>query len=479
MKKHPPVRILIPFVIIVAIGVYLARQSLHRREAVPDGAIAANGTIEATEIDIAPKVAGRIVEMTVEEGDPVKAGQVVAVLEGEDLAAQVDQAQGAYDAARARLEDLLRGTRPEQIRQAQAALSQAEAAAEGALSILQIVRESYAKSTELRAQYVNARAAYTAARSAARQARARRALVDAGARREQIEQARAAAEQARAQSENALAEAARAETLYASGAISGQGRDAAIARRDAAEAALAAAQARLEELRAGSRPEEKEQARAAESQAQAQLEGARQNLRAIEQLYNDRLAARQQMQAARTQYATASRQVAAARAQLDLLVAGPTRQTIDAARGQAEQAAGALKAARAMAGNLIVESPSGGTVLLKSAEAGEVVTAGAPIVRIADLSTVWVRVYIPATRLNVKVGDRAEVVTDAYPARYPGQVVEIADKPEFTPKNVQTKEERVKLVFGVKVLMDNPRRELKPGMPADAYLYPSAAPQED
>jgi len=200
------------------------------------------------------------------------------------------------------------------------------------------------------------------------------------------------------------------------------------------------------------------------------------NYEAVRQLYRDRLAARQQVQTAKTQYDTASKQVSAARAQLDLLIAGPTRETIEAARGQVEQARGALEAARAMMEYLVIKAPASGTVILKNVEIGEMVTAGMPLVRIANLDSVWVRVYTPLPNLKVKVGDKADVVVDAYPDRkFPGRVTEVAEKPEFTPKNVQTKEERVKLVFGVKIRLDNRQHELKPGMPADATIYLGSA----
>jgi HlyD family secretion protein len=98
------------------------------------------------------------------------------------------------------------------------------------------------------------------------------------------------------------------------------------------------------------------------------------------------------------------------------------------------------------------------------------VTPGMPILRLSRLNTVWLRVYVPEQLVEkVKIGQRARVATDAG-ATYQGTVVEIAEEPEFTPKNVQTKEERVKLVFGVKIEVDNPEGTLKPGMPADAVI---------
>jgi HlyD family secretion protein len=95
-----------------------------------------------------------------------------------------------------------------------------------------------------------------------------------------------------------------------------------------------------------------------------------------------------------------------------------------------------------------------------------------PRLRVAELGRVWLRVYVPEPRIGlVKLGQRASVSVDAFPGRaFPGVVAEIAEKPEFTPKNVQTREERVKLVFGVKIEIENPGGELKPGMPADAVI---------
>lgn len=475
MREHRRIRAGALGIVVLAVGV-LAWRLWKGRPAELQNVVFASGTIEATEVDVSAKVSGRILRLLVDEGDTVQAGQVIALLDGKEIEAQVVQARGAYEAAQARLAELLRGAREEEIRQAQASLAQAQAAAEGARRALETAQEMFAKATELRAQLVNAQTAYEAAENAYRQAKAKRELVEAGARPEQVEQARAAVEQAKAQAQNARQDAERAETLYATGAISKQQLDAAVARRDSAQASLAAAEARLAELLAGARAEEREQARAAESQAWAQLEGARRNLQVIRELYADRLSTKQQLELARTQYRTALEGVAAARARLDLLLAGAREETVQAARAQVEQARGVVEAAKAMIEYLTVRSPVSGKVILKIAEQGELVTPGVPIVRIAHLDTVWLKVYVPEPNMRVQIGDRAEVTVDAYPhKRFEGKVTEIADKPEFTPKNVQTKEERVKLVFGVKITLANPRGELKPGMPADATIFLSEA----
>jgi len=110
--------------------------------------------------------------------------------------------------------------------------------------------------------------------------------------------------------------------------------------------------------------------------------------------------------------------------------------------------------------------------LSKNVEAGEYVAAGTPIVTVGDLERPWLRAYINETDLGrIKVGQRVRVATDTYPGKiYEGHISFIASEAEFTPKNVQTQKERVKLVYRIKVDIPNPNMELKPGMPADADI---------
>lgn len=117
-------------------------------------------------------------------------------------------------------------------------------------------------------------------------------------------------------------------------------------------------------------------------------------------------------------------------------------------------------------------SPLNGFVLVKSALTGEVVQIGAPVFTVIDLNNLWVTAYINETDLGkVKLNQAAEVVTDTYPGKkYKGRVSFISNEAEFTPKTIQTTEERVKLVYRIKVDVDNSSLELKPGMPADAYI---------
>ena len=117
-------------------------------------------------------------------------------------------------------------------------------------------------------------------------------------------------------------------------------------------------------------------------------------------------------------------------------------------------------------------SPLDGYVLVKSAMPGEVVQIGAPVFSAVDLDNLWVTAYINETDLGrVKLGQKADVQTDTYRGKkYNGRVSFISAQTEFTPKYIQTSEERVKYVYRIKVRVDNSSLDLKPGMPADAYI---------
>jgi HlyD family secretion protein len=172
------------------------------------------------------------------------------------------------------------------------------------------------------------------------------------------------------------------------------------------------------------------------------------------------------------QIAQARAALAQARERFVLVKKGPRRETIDQGRARLDQAKQALALAETRLGYATVGSPLSGVVLSKNVEPGEYVAAGTPIVTVGDLQNVWVRAYINETDLGrVKVGQRVHVSTDTYPGkRYEGRVSFIASQAEFTPKNVQTEKERVKLVYRVKIDIRNPNMELKPGMPADGEI---------
>ena len=141
-------------------------------------------------------------------------------------------------------------------------------------------------------------------------------------------------------------------------------------------------------------------------------------------------------------------------------------------RAEIERSRANLAQVDAQLADTLAVSPVDGVVLVKSADVGEVLAAGATVVTVGDIDHPWLRAYINETDLGkVKLGSKARITTDSYPGKvYDGRVSFISSEAEFTPKQIQTQEERVKLVYRIKIEVDNPRHELKSNMPADAEI---------
>jgi HlyD family secretion protein len=238
-------------------------------------------------------------------------------------------------------------------------------------------------------------------------------------------------------------------------------------------AELEAARAALAELEAGTRPEEIAQAEAALELARAEAAQAELELTRQRDLRSHGAATARELELAQTTLKTATARVREAEARLTMLRNGPRPEQIAQARARVEQAAQALALAETRLADATAVSPLTGVVLAKHVEPGEYVAAGTPVVTVGDLAHPWLRAYINETDLGrVKLGQRATITTDTYPGKsYWGTVTFISDQAEFTPKNVQTHQERVKLVYRIKIEVANPHQELKPGMPADALIH--------
>ncbi|MGQ9709188.1 MAG: HlyD family secretion protein [Anaerolineae bacterium] len=213
-------------------------------------------------------------------------------------------------------------------------------------------------------------------------------------------------------------------------------------------------------------------ARAALEAAQAKLDGAQRYLEVLTDTRRRPLALQAQVHAAEAQWRAAEAAVEAAQAELDKLQAGPTPEEVALAQAQLAQARAALALVEAQGSQLTLVSPITGTVSTRSAQVGETAVPGVPIITLIQLDPVTLVLYIPENRIGeVQIGQTVEVTVDAFPNRaFTGTVATIGTKAEFTPRNIQTREERVNLVFAVKVVIPNPDRALKPGMPADAVL---------
>jgi len=236
------------------------------------------------------------------------------------------------------------------------------------------------------------------------------------------------------------------------------------------DAALRSAQATLRDLEKGARPQEIEDARAAVASTEATRTMTEREYQRTVQLFGQNLIAAQDVDRARQAYEVAQAQERSARQKLGLVLEGSRPDQIDAARWQVTQAESALTQAQSRLREARIVSPIDGVVLRKNLEAGETANPGVPILTLVNPKDVWLRAYVPETEVGrLKVGDTATLSVDAFPNRvFTGRLIEIGSEAEYTPRNVQTKKERVNLVFRIKIQIDNPEGILKPGLPADA-----------
>jgi len=252
------------------------------------------------------------------------------------------------------------------------------------------------------------------------------------------------------------------------------------------EAQLAQAEAQLAELETGSRPQEianvraeLEQAQAAARAISAELQQAKADDERFTELYTAGATTQREFELYRTRHRSAREAAAEAqsridsvRARLDLVTEGPRRETIDAARARVTVARQSLALARQQLEDTELRAPIDGVVLSKSAEPGAYLSPGMPVVVIGDMARPWLRAYVNEPDIGrLQLNQEVFVVTDAFPdERFPGRISFISSEAEFTPKTVQTFEERVKLMYRIKIDLENPQHKLKPGMPGDAII---------
>jgi len=253
------------------------------------------------------------------------------------------------------------------------------------------------------------------------------------------------------------------------------------ARREQAVSRLDAANAILLEMQRGFRREEIGQAEAALSATQERQDDAGRDLDRTQKLYDGGAVSREIYDKAETAYSLAEAAVKQAQDQLTLVKKGVRSERIDAQKARVAEAEAAIRGIDATLANTVVVSPIDGIVTIRHREPNEIVSPGQPVVTLMNPADRWVRIYIPEDRIGaVGLGTKATITCDTWPGRtFNGNVIYIATEAEFTPKNVQTTEERVRLVYAVKVRIDDdPRMDLKPGMPVDVELDLREAPKE-
>jgi HlyD family secretion protein len=388
MKKR--IFIILALVAVAVAGVYAYRGANRT----PENRIVVSGNIELTEVNIAFKTAGRLIERTVDEGDSVKKGQIVARLDRDQLVAQRDREVAGLESA-------------------QSQLAQAKTA-------LEWEKDTLAADIEQRA------------------------------------------------------------------------------------GDLASNEARLAELKNGARPQEKLDAQAAVDSAQSEVERSKKDWDRAQVLHRDDDISTAQFDQYRNRWETAAAALNSSKERQNLVLAGPRAEVINAQQAMVERMRGALKMAQANAlemkrreqelttrdaeiarsrasiamidsqlADTIAASPVDGVVLVKSADPGEILAAGTTVVTIGDIEHPWLRGYIDETDLGrVKLGSMVHVTTDSFKKgkSYTGHVSFISSEAEFTPKQIQTQTERVKLVYRIKIELDNSSRELKSNMPADGEI---------
>ncbi|MCG2766943.1 MAG: efflux RND transporter periplasmic adaptor subunit [Anaerolineae bacterium] len=380
---------------------------------VTDEPLTASGTIRATEILIGSETGGRILEVRAEVGSNVKKGDVMVVMDSTPLLVQAWQKEAAVVTARADLEVARAGPRPEAIAAARAALSLAEAKRDGALVAWENDKRTLESPQELDAQIIEARTQVSLAAQGV---------------------------------ELAEAQLARQKTL-----------------RD--QSKWGSDQYRVAELQVQAAEEALAAAGADEKTAQTLLD----QLLGIRQ---EPLAFTAQANVAEGQYRVAEAAVAVAQAELDDLLAGPTREEIAVAEATLRHALAEVNVLGVQIDKCTSVSPMDGVVLYRSLRAGELAAPAVTILALADTSEVTLEVYVPENRVGqVKLGQSAEVTVDSFPGRtFEGRVVRIADEPEFTPRNTATAEERLNTFYAVEIILPNPEGLLKPGIPADATI---------
>ena len=411
------------------------------------GVHSASGFIEAEETSTAAETGGRITRITAEEGDFVETGQVLVELDTALLEAEIEQAKAKINTTKAQLDQINAGIRAEEIAKAEAAVVVAEAKADAA-------RVAWEDTILLRDNPQELDIQIDAAKTAL--------------------------------------DLAEFKIAYS------------IPLKDAAEAMYALGQQGWETVQEGidwsiklpggrkasghyDFPEgDKQQASVAWNFAGAdqweawvnlnsaitERDDAQITLNDLQRLRNDPQQAQIQVDQAEAAYNSALAEVDVAQAQLDMLSAGPRQEQIAIVEAQVQQAEAALDALEVQRDKHTLAAPIDGWVVKKVAHEGEMAVPGMSLLTLADLTNVTLTVYVPEPDVGtISLGQEVDVFVDAFPGEaFTGHITYISDKAEFTPKNVQTKEERINTVFAVKIKLENPDQRLKPGVPADAIL---------
>jgi HlyD family secretion protein len=376
-----------------------------------NGPLIASGTIQAEAVRIASELGGRITDVTVEQGDLIRAGNVLVRLDDTPLASRLLEAEAAVAAAKADLALVKAGARDQEILAMEAMLALAKAQRDGAQAAWENALKALEDPQALDVQIAEARTKVNLAEQAV-----------------------------------ALAEAELAKQKL----IRDQKREG-TADRDIADWQVTAAEENL-------------------SAAQADLATAQTLLNGLWAIRGEPLALIAQANSTHGQYQIAEAGVVVAQAEVNDLRAGPTQDDVDVAEQIVRLEQAKANVIRSQRAKFTLTSPLDGVVLERILGQGELAAPAATILTIADLSRLTLTVYVPANQLGrVQLGQAVEIEVDSFPdSAFAGIVARIGDQPEYTPRNIATQEERVNTFYAVEIRLSNEEGLLKPGMPADA-----------
>ncbi len=442
-------------------------------------AMEASGVIRAEEVLIASEWGGRIAAMPANDGDAVTAGDVLVQLDAALLDAQIEAARAAIAVAEAGLTQAKAGARPGQVAVAEAQLAQAEVARVAATQVVSDALALVENPQDLRLQIAVAQAQAEAAQHQ---------VARAAALKDAAEIAKNKFEDVQAQ----LDGRGRQKVFVRSGPV---GELPAILPPEVVALlptlgdgvhTFGDLELRLHggtydlykwvnvnvPLELYLTPNNWWQAWVGVNAAIARQKGIEASLAHLSAQRAHPQSLEAKADEAQAALARAEAQVAAAQAQADGLKAGAAEEQIAALETRVAQARAALESLLVQRATMDITSPVDGVVVDVAAHPGEAASAGAALLTVADLSQVSLVVYLPETRLGqVRVGQAVQVTVDSFAGRvFAGQVTRIANRAEFTPRNVSTQEERVNLVFAVEIRLSNDDGALKPGMPADAVF---------
>jgi HlyD family secretion protein len=470
--KRPPLPVIILLVLIIAAGIYYGVRRLNNNE---DGQLSASGTIEAVVVNVSPEMAGSVKEVLMEEGQPVKMGDSLLILDDSLLAAQRQVAQSGVDSARSAT---LAAQKAYDLAQAQYDSTLAAARAqEGGQRLIDWAQRAPGQFDQP-LWYFSRDEQITAAKL-------------------EVESALEALQQAQADLDSVIQDLNNANYVAAETRLSNARMDYVISTAVRDRAQLTGGKVRPEDVQVDLPPAAHAyrikiaiaKTLSGESDvltaAEEALDVAEAELDEAQQAYNDLLPtdaadrvteARAALSVAQERYELAFDTLSSLQTgehSLQVKIAAIGLEQAEAALQQAESAVQQAEANLALLDTQITEltisAPMDGVILTRNAEPGEFVQPGAVAFTIADLDQLTITVYVPEDRYGqISLGQQAQVTVDSFPGEtFTAEVIHIADQAEFTPRNVQTVEGRSSTVYAIELKVTDPEGKLKIGMPAD------------